>query len=107
MAIPKRGEIWLADLGFVAKTRPVLVLNIPISNSDYALYSYSVVPHTTSTRDAVFNVTLSVPGLRQGTFNIQGLTAVSPFTFIRKIGELYSTQMELIEVGVKKWLRFE
>ena len=25
MPTPKRGEVWLADLGFVAKTRPVLV----------------------------------------------------------------------------------
>ncbi len=52
MAIPRRGEIWLADLGFAAKTRPALVLNIPFSDSDYALYS--VVPHTTSTRNSVF-----------------------------------------------------
>ena len=37
MLMPKRGEIWLADLGFAAKTRPVLVLSVPFSDSDYAL----------------------------------------------------------------------
>lgn len=25
---PTRGEIWLADLGMIAKTRPVLVLSV-------------------------------------------------------------------------------
>ncbi len=29
MPIPKRREVWLADLGFAAKTRPVLILNKP------------------------------------------------------------------------------
>ncbi len=54
-----------------------------------------------------FNVTLSVAGLTQGTFNIQGLTVVSPTTFIRRIGKLNSTLLELIEVGVNKWLGFK
>ena len=26
---PQRGEVWLADLGMVAKTRPVLILAFP------------------------------------------------------------------------------
>lgn len=104
MPIPKRGEVWLADLGFVAKTRPVLVLNIPFSDSNYALYS--VVPHTTSTRNTTFKVDLSVSGLKQGTFNIQGLTAVPPTVFIRRLGNLHPTQMDLIETNVKTGLGF-
>jgi hypothetical protein len=31
MPIPKRGEIWLADLGFVAKTRPAQMELIEVS----------------------------------------------------------------------------
>lgn len=103
MPIPKRGEVWLADLGFVAKTRPVLILSVPFSDSDYALIT--VVPHTTSTRSSAFTVKLSVNGLKPGAFNIQGLTAVSPSVFIRRLGGLQPAQMELIEVGVKKWLQ--
>ena len=105
MPIPERGEVWLADLGFVAKTRPVLVLSIPFLDSDYALYT--VVPHTTSTRSSTFKITLSVTGLKHGSFNIQGVTTVSPSAFIRRLGKLHPTQMELIEVGVKKWLGFQ
>jgi mRNA interferase MazF len=105
MPIPKRGEIWLADLGFVAKTRPVLILSVPFSDSDYALIT--VVPHTTSTRSSEFKVKLSVAGLRPGSFNLQALTAVSPSVFIRRLGRLQPAQMELIEVSVKKWLGFQ
>ena len=103
--MPKRGEIWLADLGLAAKTRPVLVLSVPFSDSDYALIT--VVPHTTNIRRSPFQVKLSVSGLRPGAFNIQGLMAVPPSKFIRRLGSLQSTQMELIEDTVKKWLGFQ
>lgn len=102
MPIPKRGEVWLADLGFAAKTRPVLILNTPFSDSDYALYT--VIPHTTTTRSSEFTVPLSVTGLKPGSFNIQGLTAVPPTVFIRKLGALQPNQMKLIEIVLKKWL---
>ncbi len=102
MSNPKRGEVWLVDLGFVAKTRPVLILNIPITDEDYALYT--VVPHTTSTRNSNYMVSLSVNGLKTGSFNIQGLTAVSSSAFIRRLGRIHSDQIEQIEICVKKWL---
>ena len=62
--MPKRGEIWLADLGFAAKTRPVLVLSVPFSDSDYALIT--VIPRTTNIRRSDLQVQLSVSGLRPG-----------------------------------------
>ena len=102
--MPKRGEIWLADLGFVAKTRPVLVLSVPFSDSDYALIT--VIPRTTNIRRSDLQVQLSVSGLRPGAFNVQGLTAIPPSKFIRKLGTLQSAQMKLIEDTVKKWLGF-
>ena len=105
MSIPKRGEIWLADLGFAAKTRPVLVLSVPFSDLDYALIA--VVPRTTSIRRSAFQIEISVSGLRPGAFNIQGLTAIPPSKFIRKLGTLQSTQMRLIEETVKEWLGFQ
>ena len=103
--MPKRGEIWLADLGLAAKTRPVLVLSVPFSDSDYALIT--VVPHTTNIRRSDFQVELSGSGLRSGAFNVQGLMAVPPPKFIRRLGSLKAAQMELIEDTVKKWLGFQ
>ncbi len=52
-------------------------------------------------------VTLSVTRLKPCAFNIQGLTAVSPNVFIRRLGNLQPAQMELIEIGVKEWLGFQ
>ena len=36
MANPLRGEVWLVDLGMVAKIRPCLIFSVPISGSSAA-----------------------------------------------------------------------
>ncbi|MBM3240519.1 type II toxin-antitoxin system PemK/MazF family toxin [Candidatus Poribacteria bacterium] len=105
MPTPKRSEVWLADLGLAAKTRPVLVLSVPFSDHDYALIT--VVPHTTSPRGSDFEVNLSVSGLRPGAFNIQGLLAIPPPRFIRRIATLQPEQMKVVESTVRKWLGFQ
>ena len=58
MALPERGEVWLADLGIAAKTRPVLIVSVPYADRDYALIQ--VVPHTTRPRGARFEVQVFV-----------------------------------------------
>ena len=102
MPTPKRGEVWLADLGWAAKTRPVLVLSVPYSDSDYALLG--VVPHTTSPRGSGFEVVLNVPGLKAGAFNVQGLLAVPPVKCLRRIAVLTVEQTQAVEEAVMKWL---
>jgi mRNA interferase MazF len=52
LAEPQRGEIWLADLGLAAKTRPVLVVSVPYADADYALVC--VIPRTASPRGSQF-----------------------------------------------------
>lgn len=56
MANPKRGKVWLVDLGLAAKVRPCLVMCIPFQDEGRALVS--VVPHTTSPRNSRFEVNL-------------------------------------------------
>lgn len=34
---PDRGEVWLADLGFAAKTRPCLVMSVQVASQDRVL----------------------------------------------------------------------
>jgi len=41
-----RGEVWLTDLGMVAKVRPCLVLSVEPGTADRVLFT--LVPHTTS-----------------------------------------------------------
>ena len=71
MNAPNRGEIWLVDLGFAAKTRPCLVLSIPAEDEDRALTT--IVPHTTSARGSRFEVALKVNFLKPGVFDAQNL----------------------------------
>ena len=64
MSKPQRSEVWLIDLGMVAKVRPCLVLSIPLGDDDRVLMT--LVPHTTSVRGSRFEVTVTVPFLRTG-----------------------------------------
>ncbi|MCI0536672.1 MAG: type II toxin-antitoxin system PemK/MazF family toxin [Verrucomicrobiales bacterium] len=104
MGLPERGEVWLADLGFAAKVRPVLVVSIPFTDRDYALTQ--VVPHTTQPRGARFEVHLPVAFLEPGAFNVQGMLAVPSAKFLRPLGTLPPRQMGEVEAMIKRWLGF-
>lgn len=59
---PDRGQVWLVDLGYVAKVRPCLVISIPARNQERALAT--LVPHTTSSRGSRFEVKVQARFLR-------------------------------------------
>jgi mRNA interferase MazF len=102
MSNPQRGEVWLADFGYAAKTRPALVLSIPALDEDRALAT--MVMHTTSTRGSRFEVNVAVKFLRPGAFECQNLTTISHSQLIRKLGMLTAEQMQPIEDTVRQWL---
>ena len=102
MDLPERGEVWLADLGFAAKVRPVLVVSVPYGDRDYALIQ--VVPHTTQPRGAVFEVQIPIRFLEPGASNVQGMLAVPGAKFLRRLGTLPLAQMEEIGTVMKRWL---
>ncbi len=103
MSNPKRGEVWLADLGMAGKVRPVLVMSVPYGESDYALVT--VVPHTTSNRGAQFEVPAEVSFLQTGAFNVQGMLAAVPAAkFIRRLGSLRTNHVQQVEATVQRWL---
>ncbi|MEQ8468406.1 MAG: type II toxin-antitoxin system PemK/MazF family toxin [Coleofasciculus sp. E1-EBD-02] len=68
MSSPDRGEVWLVDLGYVAKVRPCLVVSIPTLNQDRALVT--LVPHTTSPRGSRFEVNIKARFLKPGVFDV-------------------------------------
>ena len=103
MKIPRRGEVWLADLGMIAKVRPVLVLNVPFGESDYALFH--IVPHTTAVRNSQFEIGVDVPWLAAGVFNIQGSLSVPRSNLLRVLGTLNDQQLDPIEKSFRRWLR--
>ncbi|MCP4459560.1 MAG: type II toxin-antitoxin system PemK/MazF family toxin, partial [Cytophagales bacterium] len=80
------GEIWLADLGIAAKTRPVLILSREDPNPPRALSIY--IPLTTQNRGSEYEVALGkLPFLHQpSTANIQGVGSVPNARLERKLG---------------------
>ena len=98
-----RGEVWLADLGYAAKTRPCLVLSVPLDPQDRVLVT--LVPHTTSVLGTrFFEVAVPKSFLKPGVFDAQGLVTVATPRLIRKLGELQPAELALVEDAVKRWL---
>ena len=98
----KRGEIWLVDLGYVAKVRPCLVVSVSPGPSDRDLAT--LVPHTTSTRQSRFEAVVAVPFLREGAFNAQSLVTVPRIKLIRRLGVLSADQLQAVDAAVALWL---
>jgi mRNA interferase MazF len=88
---PQPGEIWLADLGLAAKTRPVVVVSRHDLNAPRALILY--VPLTTQSRPSPYEVPL--PRLsfldRESVANVQGLGSIPAARLERKLGLLPKT----------------
>lgn len=85
---PHPGEVWLADLGLAAKTRPVVVVSRhdPAAPRDLVLF----VPLTTQNRSSAYEVALpSIHFLDQAsTANVQGIGSIPSVRLERKLGKL-------------------
>jgi mRNA interferase MazF len=99
---PRRGEVWLFDLGMTAKVRPVLVVSVEYGDSDRAIVT--VVPHTTEVRKSPFEISVKVPFLRPGAFLVQGVSTYPKAWAIRKLGAVKPDQMETVAKGLAAWL---
>ena len=98
----QRSEIWLVDLGYVAKVRPCLVVSVDTGPSDRDLVS--LVPHTTSARQSRFETAVVVPFLREGAFDAQSLVTVPRVKLIRRLGVLPEAEMREVERTLASWL---
>jgi mRNA interferase MazF len=86
--IPRPGEVWLADLGLAAKTRPVVIVSREDPDPPRALVLY--VPLTTQSRLSPYEVRLPrLPFLdRDSVANVQGLASILSVRLERKIGRV-------------------
>ena len=98
---PARGEVWQVDFGMVQKVRPALVISIPYSDTDRALIG--VVPHTTATRGSQWEVVIPTPYLANGAFLVQGIQAIPPRYFLRRMGVLSPGQLEQVIAALSRW----
>ena len=102
MADPRRGEVWMVDLGLAAKVRPCLVISVPVLDQDRALVT--LVPHTTSVRHTRFEVGLKVHFLHPGAFDTQSLVTIPHAKLVRKLGSLSVEQLSSVESTLRNWL---
>jgi len=103
MAVPNRGEVWLVDLGYAAKTRPCLVLSVP-TDDENARVLVTLIPHTTSVRGSEFEIQIPTRFLKPGAFDTQNLISVSCSKLLRNLGSLTKVQMTAVEHVVRRWL---
>ena len=105
MAIPLRGEVWTVDLGYVAKTRPAVVLSREYGDNDRAIIT--VVPHTTAIRGSEFEVPVDSRFLaKPGVFLVQGVTSIPSEKATRCLGKLTPEQLCGVEEKLRSWLGF-
>ena len=99
-----RGEVWLVDLGMVAKVRPCLVISTAAFVQDRAIAT--VVTHTTSTRGSRFEVPIRTRFLdTAGAFDAQSIVTIPEVKFLKKLGTLPPDQLSAIEDAVRQWLK--
>lgn len=81
---PGPGEVWLADLGLAAKTRPIVILSRHDPNPPRAL------PLTTQNRGSVYEIVLlQLAFLREPSVaNVQGIASLPLTRLERKLGDL-------------------
>ena len=104
---PQPGEIWLADLGLAAKTRPVAIVSRQDPDPPRALVLY--VPLTTQRRNSSYEVPLPrLPFLdRESVANVQGLGSLPTARLERRIGRLSAEIMERLKDALAFALDFK
>ena len=79
MASPRRGEVWLVDLGMTAKVR-------------------------TRPRKSQFEAEVAVGFLRAGVFDAQNLITIPHAKLVRQLGKLNDAQFAIVEAAVRSCL---
>ena len=99
----KRREIWLADLGYAGKIRPVLVMSIDYTDEERAIITY--VPRTTSVWDqSRFDVPHRARGMKDGVFVAQLIGSIPRAKYLRRIGLVDQATFEAVEKSLSQWL---
>lgn len=103
----KPGEVWLADLGLAAKTRPVVIVSRLDPDPPRVLAIY--VPLTTQYRGSAYEVALpKLSFLNRDSFaNVQGIGSVPTARLERKLGDLPLPTLEEVRAAIRFALDIE
>jgi len=85
---PHPGEVWLADLGLSAKTRPVVIVSRHDPDPPRALVTY--VPLTTQDRKSRYEVPIPKLAFLNAVSiaNVQGIGSIPVVRLERRLGKL-------------------
>ena len=97
------GEVWLVDLGLVAKTRPCVVLSDFPTDDELALVV--IVPHTTALRNNRWELNIPKPFLKPGAFHLQQIQAVSIARLHKKLGTLSDEEFKQLKEALVRLLK--
>jgi mRNA interferase MazF len=76
----------MADLGIVAKVRPVLILSVEYQDNERAVVTYVI--RTTSIRGTQYEVLHETRGMLAGGFDAQGIASIPDVKLERPWGSL-------------------
>lgn len=101
---PKVGEVWFAELGMVAKGRPVLILAYPDKDDARALAI--VAPLTSQIRDQRGEINLGHPKWlpKPSAVNLQGLASIDRHKLTRRFGKLTADQLDSVKEALRELL---
>ncbi|WP_367872142.1 type II toxin-antitoxin system PemK/MazF family toxin [Luteolibacter sp. Populi] len=102
---PKAGEVWFADLGMTAKSRPVLILAYP--EEDDARSLVIVAPLTSQMHGLRGEVPLGrIPWLpKPSAVNVQGLASFDRHKLARRMGMLSPTLLATVKEALRDLLK--
>ena len=97
---PRPGEVWLADLGIAAKTRPVVVSRY---DEDLPCVLVIYVPLTSEDRGSQYEVKMpKLSFLRlEGVANVQGIASLPQRRLERRLGVLPQEVMDRIKNALR------
>ena len=102
MPRPSPSEVWMVDLGMIAKVRPCLILSDYPTDNELALIV--VIPHTTAVRGNRWEHACPKPFLQAGVFHLQQIQPVSLPRLERKLGELSKEEFQALANRLVKLL---
>ena len=99
---PRHGEVWLADMGMAAKTRPAIVLIADNLNAPRSLIIY--IPITRQNRGSELEVPLGHLHFLDpdSVANVQGIGSLPSIRFEKRLGVLPETDLQAVKAALLK-----
>jgi mRNA interferase MazF len=101
--VAKASEVWMIDLGMVAKMRPCLLLTDFPADDELALVT--VLPHTTAVRGNRWELQIPKSFLKPGAFHLQQVQSVSLSRLERRLGVLTSEEWTIVQNRLTEYFR--